>query len=354
LLISSGKNVGFFSSPHLIKINERIKFNGTDISDEDFDDIFYKVHAKVKDFELSYFEYLTLMAAYYFFAIKNVDYAIFEVGLGGSKDATNAIPHATSVITSLAMDHEAVLGNNLLEIASNKFGIIGTGNRVFHAEFPDEHIACKAQKTAQKFNASLICSYSYVCEVEKGEKYPEFFIKNRFGKFKMNLPGKRAAENISLAVTVFDHLVENAKQFLSAIESVTWSCRMERVTYKNRDIFLSGDHNPHGIQSLTDILKYYVYEKIHFVVGVCRDKNYCEMLQKLKNLKNSHLYLTETPVRTLSVKDFDKTFLKEADFVSPDPITTLDVAVSRANSNDLVIVTGSLYLTGEIKKSAYL
>jgi dihydrofolate synthase/folylpolyglutamate synthase len=354
LLISSGKNVGFFSSPHLIKINERIKFNGTDISDEDFEDVFRRVHAKTRDFQLSYFEYLTLMAACYFFAIKNVDYAIFEVGLGGSEDASNAVPHAISVITSLAMDHEAVLGNNILEIASNKFGIIGEGNRVFHTEFSDERVALRASETAQKFGARLICAYPYACEVEEGGKYPEFFIKNRFGKFRMNLPGKRAAENISLAVTVFDHLIENAGRFLSAIENITWPCRMERVVYKNRDIFLSGDHNPHGVQSLTDILKHYSYERIRFVVGVCYDKNYREMLRKLKILKNSHIYLTETPVKTLSIKDYDPAFLEEADFVSSDPTAALDAAVLSAGCDDLVVVTGSLYLTGEIKKSVSL
>jgi dihydrofolate synthase/folylpolyglutamate synthase len=167
----------------------------------------------------------------------------------------------------------------------------------------------------------------------------------------MNLPGKRAAENISLAATVFDHLIENAGRFLSAIENITWPCRMERVVYKNRDIFLSGDHNPHGVQSLTDILKHYSYEKIRFVVGVCYDKNYREMLRKLKNLKNSHIYLTETPIKTLPIKDYDPAFLEEADFVSSDPTAALDAAVSSAGCDDLVVVTGSLYLTGEIKKS---
>ncbi|MDR2158041.1 MAG: hypothetical protein LBO02_01850, partial [Holosporaceae bacterium] len=83
LLTAARKNVGLYSSPHLVKINERIKFNEENISDEDFYNIFHIVHEKIKKYDPSYFEYLTLMAAYYFFAVKDVDFAIFEVGLGG-------------------------------------------------------------------------------------------------------------------------------------------------------------------------------------------------------------------------------------------------------------------------------
>ncbi|MDR2724312.1 MAG: hypothetical protein LBB25_03885 [Holosporaceae bacterium] len=350
LLIASGRNVGFFSSPHLIKANERIKYNDKDILDEDFYKIFEIVHKKVCDFNLSYFEYLTLMAVQYFFDEKNVDYAIFEVGLGGSYDATNAIPHDISVITRLGMDHETILGDNLLRIAQNKLGIVSFRNKVFHSKFHDEKVTELSQLISEKLQAELIEAYTYDYTVDKTSKYPSFGIRTQWGDFKMNLQGQRAAENTSLALTIFNYLIDgNIQQFIPAIAEVNWPGRMEMIHYKNRDIFLSGDHNPQGIQSLLDILQFYNFKNIHFIVGICNDKRYSEMLLKLTNFEKSHIYLTETPEKTLAIKDYDEVFRKSAIFVSANPIKALDAAILNANEEDLIIITGSLYLVGKIK-----
>jgi dihydrofolate synthase/folylpolyglutamate synthase len=350
LLMASGKNVGFFSSPHLIKINERIKLNDQDILDEDFCKIFNAVHEKVCDFHLSYFEYLTLMAAHYFFTVKNVDFAIFEVGLGGSYDASNAIPHDTSVITKLGLDHESILGDDTLKIAQNKLGIVSSGNKVFHTKFYNEEIIQLSQSIAKKFRANFIEAYAYDCVIDTTGKYPLFGIKTQWGDFKMNLQGRRAAENTSLAATIFDYLVDDdVQQFLPAIAEVNWPGRMEMIYHKNRDVFLSGDHNPQGIQSLLDILQFYNFKNVHFVVGICNDKRHSEMLQELANFRNSNLYLTETPEKTLPLKGYDEIFRKSARFALANPFEALDAAISNAEEEDLIVVTGSLYLIGKIK-----
>ena len=352
LLMASGKNIGFFSSPHLIKINERIKFNDEDISIKDFHEVFETVHEKIHDFDLSYFEYLTLMAARYFFAEKNVDFAIFEVGLGGSYDATNAIPHDICAITRLGMDHESILGDHLLKIAQNKLGIISSRNRVFHSKFYDEKVAELALLTAEKFQAKLIEAYSYDCIVDITDRYPSFGIRTKWGDFKMSLQGQRAAENTSLAITIFDHLIDagnDIRQFLPIIAQVNWLGRLEMIGYRGRDIFLSGDHNQQGIQSLLNILQFYNFENIHFVVGICSDKKHSKMLQELTNFKNSYIYLTETPEKTLIIKDYNTIFLNVAKFASANPIDALNRAIANASEKDLIVVTGSLYLVGRIK-----
>ena len=138
LLIASGKNVGLFTSPHIRKINERIKYNGTDISDEDFEKVFEKVHDKLKDFSLSGFEYLTMIAAYYFYYFCEIDYLILEVGLGGTLDSTNAFDHQINIITKLGLDHENILCKGMENIAANKLGIIRDDGIVFHFSFPSE------------------------------------------------------------------------------------------------------------------------------------------------------------------------------------------------------------------------
>ncbi|MDR1983146.1 MAG: hypothetical protein LBQ08_05130 [Holosporaceae bacterium] len=351
LLMAAGKNVGLYSSPHLIKINERIKFNGEDISDDDFFEIFQQVHEKIRPNDLSCFEYLTLMAAYYFFAVKKVDFAIFEVGLGGICDATRSIPHDVSVITKLGLDHEAILGNSLVEIAKNKFGVIGESNKVFHTKFDDAGVVELSQKIAAKHHAELIEAYPHDCVVVNIGEYPDFWIKTQWGNFKMNLQGKRAAENTALATTIFDHLVEDAQKFLPAIGQVNWPGRMEKIRRQNRDVFLSGDHNPQGIDSLLDILRHYNFDKVHLVVGICHDKKHSQMLEKLINFPNFIIYLTETPEKTLSIQDYDQKFLQRAAFISSDPMEVLDVAISRSHKDDLVLATGSLYLIGKIKNA---
>lgn len=348
LIIAAGKNVGFFSSPHIERINERIKFNGIDISDEDFCRIFRIIHEKIADFHFSFFEYLMLIACYYFYFEKQIDFVIFEIGLGGTLDATNAIDHDVSVITRLGIEHEDVLGKGLISIAENKFGIIRKSNCVFHTKFPKEisdvYLKCSSDKNARFFEAPKLNYF-----IQKN-KYPEYIVKINNQNYRLNLLGKRAVENTSLAIEIFKYLVPNYGKYLHALQDVNWPCRMEKVQYKNRDIFLSGDHNPQGVQSLLEILEHFEFENIYFVIGTCFDKNSDQMIKFLNSIKNSHIYLTETPVKTLALENYSDFAKSEAESLSKNPIELLDQAVEKSSDNDLIIITGSLYLTGLIKQ----
>ncbi len=352
LLIASGKNVGFFSSPHIVRINERIKYNGEDISDEDFCRIFKIIYEKLSNFQLSFFEYLTLIACYYFYFEKQIDFAIFEIGLGGILDATNAIEHDISVITRLGIEHEDFLGKDLHSIAENKFGIIRKNSVVFHTKFPREisnvYSGYLSEKNVRFFEASELDYY-----VRK-TRYPEYFIKIKNQHYKLNLLGERAIENTSLALEIFKYLTPNYEKYFSELQNVNWPCRMEKIQYKNRDIFLSGDHNPQGIQSLMEILRNFEFEKVYFVTGICADKNSDEMIKMLSSVKNSYLYLTETSFKTLKLESYSEYTKSIAEFSSKNPMEALDRAVKKSTENDLVIVTGSLYLTGVIKQATIM
>ncbi|MBO4405226.1 MAG: hypothetical protein J5821_00665 [Alphaproteobacteria bacterium] len=153
-----------------------------------------------------------------------------------------------------------------------------------------------------------------------------------------------------MAVEVFKYLIPNYEKYLPALENVNWPCRMEKIQYKNRDIFLSGDHNPQGIQSLMEILKNFEFENIHFIVGICSDKNSDQMIKMLSSMKNSHIYLTETPVKTLTTENYSEFVRSIAEFSSKNPIEALEQAVKRSSPKDLILVTGSLYLTGLVKR----
>lgn len=339
-LIADGKNVGFFSSPHLVKINERIKFNGVDISDEMFCDIFEIVHKKIDNFKLSGFEYLTLMAAYYFFKIYCVDYAIFEVGLGGLYDATNAIPHKFCVVTKLGFDHEHVLGYSLKEIAINKFGIITDNSIIFHTAF-SSCLKTIVKDFSDKYNATFVQAMPYKFFVEYTNECPTFLMQTKFGIRELPIPGKGTAENIALALTVCEYL--GIDLFNVYTTQICWPGRMEVANYNGREIFLSGDHNPQGIENLRNTLKYYKYNEIYFVVGICFDKHYRKMLKILRKIPHSHICLTETPFKTLKIQDYKES----VEFLSSNPKESLQYAID--HSRGMIIVTGSLYLVGAIK-----
>lgn len=391
LLQASGKHVGFFSSPHLISTTERIKYDNEDISQKDFCEIFEKVREKIgKDTNLSHFEWLTLMAEYYFFEIRQADYAIFEVGMGGIFDATNVIPHKFCIITRLALDHCDVLGNDLEEISLNKFGIITSGALVFHTKFPNSRIEKIASEYSEKYGAKLIdaCDFSMAVDVDSNNTcdYPKFSVQTSFGKFRMNLAGERAAENTALALTFFDYFLRNIEtkneeretrssdrikersleKYARVISQIEWFGRMQLVRYRDCDIFLSGDHNPNGIQSLLNLLQYYRFRKIHFVVGIGATKDHHNMLEMLFSVPNSRIYLTETTVHTLPVDHYNSEDLKKATYVSASQKDALDAAIDQVladrqsqkeihsfeedqtSENEMVVVTGSLYLVGKI------
>ncbi|GHU16421.1 folylpolyglutamate synthase [Alphaproteobacteria bacterium] len=416
LLHEAGKNVGFFSSPHLEKVNERIKYNCIDVSDEKFCDLFFKVHEVAQGYDLSFFEYLTFIAIYHFFVShkNDIDFAIFEVGIGGTLDSTNIIPHDTSVITALGIDHTETLGNSLMDIAKNKFGIISENNSVI--------VAPQAVRAIQAFTESALTSQSlsaylstgidsinacairtarfieaYDCsmQVDTFGKYPQFSISTPFGEFKLPLPGMRAMENTALAITIFHHLVENAERYMYAIEKTYWPGRMEKVVVAPhaliasppaewlrhrhllednvcaacREIYLSGDHNVQGIESLLALLPYYTatvraaactcnvetisakknVASVMFVVGICRDKDHDSMLQKLMDFPGAKLYLTETPVKTLKIQEYSRRYLDAAECVNANPQMALEAAITDAAPDDLIVVTGSLYLVGLIR-----
>ena len=348
LLISSGKNVGFFSSPHIIKINERIKHNGVDITDEDFCRIFRIVRKKVANFHFSFFEYLTLIAAYYFYFEKQTDFVIFEIGLGGTLDATNAIDHDISVITRLGIEHEDVLGKGLISIAENKFGIIRKNNTVFHTKFPKEISDICFRYLLEK-NTRFFESPKLNYLVQKNT-HPEYFVEINNQNYKLNLLGERAVENTSLAIEIFKYLVPNYEKYLSSLQDINWPCRMEKVQYMQRNIFLSGDHNPQGMQSLLEILMHFEFRNIYFVIGTCFDKDSDKMIRILNSIKNSHIYLTETPIKTLGIEDYSKFAKSISEYSSKNPIETLNQVIKKSNNDDMILVTGSLYLTSLIKR----
>ncbi len=324
LLLNANQKVGLYTSPHLVKTTERIRLNGLDCTEQQFIKTFNENKNLIDLYQLSHFESLTLIAADIFFQME-LDYVIFEVGLGGSFDATNIFPNHYSVITKLGLDHQNILGDTIEEIAKNKFGIIKKNSVVVHHKLPEEVLEL-AQIVKNKTNSKWNFANNY--------------------EFKTNLLGPRSIENINTAITLFETLGFEFKKHQLALLKINWPGRMQKIVYPNIncDFYLSGDHNLQGIESLLEIINNLDYKNIHFVVGIGAEKDADQMLQKLVSVKNSKLYLTETPFKGLSLADYPEQFLNQAADMNKEVFKLLSSV--KAEREDVVVVTGSLYLVG--------
>jgi dihydrofolate synthase/folylpolyglutamate synthase len=349
LLVSAGKKVGFYSSPHLVDTTERIRINQKSISKDQFIGLFNQNKTLIEKFELTHFEALTVMAGDYFFNQQSVDYALFEVGLGGTFDATNAIPHSTSVVTALGLDHMNILGTTIEEIATNKFGIVQSKNLVIHHPLPIETLKLK-KEIQEKTDSIWIQAEPVQLEIIKNNLEPVYSLKTKWGPAEMNLTGLRAAENAATALSVFEQLGFDPKLHLKALSQVQWQGRMQKVDWPimQAPLYLSGDHNPQGLQSFLELIKDFNYQRLFLVVGIGKDKDAEAMLQNLSQLRNMQLYLTETPFKGLRVDEYPPRFLNQAVEKNKDVEQILNSVSKAATADDLVVVTGSLYLVGKV------
>jgi dihydrofolate synthase/folylpolyglutamate synthase len=353
LLLDAGETVGLYTSPHLEETTERVRINGSDVSPEVFSETYQNVDLLTHDMGLSHFEMLTLMAVWIFRVRKDlprIRWLIFEVGLGGTWDATNAIPHHYNVITSLGFDHQNLLGNTLTEIAANKFGIIRDDSIVIHSEFPDE-VKPLAREVQAKTQSKWVPSVPFAWSASVADQVPTFNLQTQWGTAPLSLPGRRGAQNAATALTLFHELGYDPARYLSALTHVRWSGRMERVQKSKNTppIYLSGDHNPQGVQSLLEILEFYPRHHLHILAGVGKDKDLEGILAPLSRIQDASLYLTETPFRGRPVDSYGE-WLKQARGAWADPKVALQNIIEIAQPSDMILITGSLYLVGALKR----
>jgi dihydrofolate synthase / folylpolyglutamate synthase len=345
LLLSQGVKVGLYTSPHLVDTTERIRIGGRNILQEDliaycerYEDLIYK-------WNLSHFESLTLFSASLFFIDDPVDYAIYEIGLGGTWDATNVIPHQTSVITTLGFDHQHILGETLPEIADNKFGIIKSRNKVFHLPY-EPVIESQLQAKAVATNSSLTKVTPAEVVLHKTTSLPDYFIKYNETLYPLSLPGPRAAQNMWLAVQVFESLGFDKIQGLQNLNSIEWPARMTLLSNKTRcPVYLSGDHNLQGIESLKEILKQSNHKQIKILFGLSKNRIHRDFLKSLNEIPQAEIFLTKPSFGGVEPESSSLPY-------NPDPVKALHSILSAAKSEDMVIVTGSLYLCGDILRAS--
>ena len=358
LFVHHGQKVGAFVSPHLIDYTDRFLINGNVMPEEDFEivgDLVQQAEAKLIDeYEpLSFFEIMTAMALVYF-SRKKVEIALLEVGIGGLLDTTNIIHSTMSVITSIGMDHEEMLGNTLEEIAIQKTGIFKQNQEVVLGKLPTEALQV-AEVVGKAYNCD-IHQFEREFRIEPFEKGLVFTnTDTRIHISYLNLKGKYQLENAAVALECF---LRFEKKFqlsieLSAIQesfqTVTWPGRME-VVHQSPTVILDGAHNIHALKRFVETVKQHgELEAQHTILfSALKRKHYIEMVDYLRK---------ELPEARLVVTTFEYTgAIEKTDYPSSE-IEFVENAqqfienyINKRSDQETLWITGSLYFISFIRK----
>ncbi len=373
-LRSAGLSTGFYSSPHLHSFRERIKRDSQPLSEQAFSSLVADLWP-LRDVsgdngageigetgQVTLFEFLTGMA-FHCFDRDRVDVQTIEVGLGGRLDATNVLDAAVCVITSISLDHTAVLGDTIAQIAADKAGIIKSGATVVIA--PQAPEALKPVLAAcDEMAATVVLVGRDVTWQRQGMNLggQSLSVHGLKGSYDLEVPllGGHQLENAATAVAALEmisdaqgfHLSPDALQ--KGFKEVSWPCRME-VLSSDPLLVADGAHNVYSVDTLLATLPHYFeYKRLLLVAGISHDKNVEGMVGSLA-AKASRVYTTASRhPRSLGADELARLFVDagaEAQSVAT-PAQALEQARAAAGPNDLVLATGSLFLAAEIREAA--
>ncbi|WGV99517.1 bifunctional tetrahydrofolate synthase/dihydrofolate synthase [Vibrio sp. YMD68] len=343
ILLDAGYSVGVYSSPHLIRYNERVRINGVDLSDEKHCSAFDFIEKARGETSLSFFEYGTL-AALRAFQTEHVDIVLLEVGLGGRLDATNVVDHDVSVITSLAVDHVDWLGDDINVIGFEKAGIYRT-NRPAICGQPKAPatVAAHADDIGADFYQVGI-QYTYHKETDKTWGW-------KSGTFELDslpipqLPLPNAAT--ALMALAAANLELTDINIVNGLKSAQLPGRMQVIS-TDPTIVLDVAHNPHSAKYLVASLQeQYPNKSIHAVVAMLHDKDIESTLDELTSVVTYWYPASLHGPRAASVEELS-IHLPSYQGKYSNPVEAFNGALTQANQQDVIIVVGSFHTVGEV------
>lgn len=365
ILIEEGFKVGMYTSPFLEEFEERIQINKENIKKEDLAISVETVKEAVdKVIEEGYshpteFEIITCVMFEYFYKNK-VDYAVIEVGLGGRLDSTNVVSPILTVITSIGLDHTNLLGNTIEEIAREKGGIIK--NNVPLILYPQkESVKKEILKIAKEKNSKVYIvneKNSKLISINKEKFYQNIEVKGlkKDYKLKLRLLGEHQVLNCNVAINAVEVLSKiedfNINNIEKGVFNAKWIGRLE-VLRENPLIVIDGAHNIQGIKMLKkNILEYFDYDDMYLLIGILSDKQVDDMIKEIVPLSKKVIALTPHSDRAElaselreHIKMVNKNVLSFEDYNEG-----LEEILKDAKENDLILVTGSLYMIGDMRK----
>ena len=367
ILRCAGFQTGLNTSPHLEKINERIRVNGEEISDDAFAETFTRIQALNEELlaagklraHPTYFECVTAMAFEYF-ARERVDFGVFEVGLGGRLDATNIVTPVVSIITRVDFDHENFLGHSLAEIATEKAGILKQGVPLILAEQRAEVLEVIQMRARELGCPTIETATAFRIEKEWMDGRGRAIVSENASGWSMELaprlPGRFQIQNSLNAVAAARYLQKRGYRVSDdaialGISQAVWPGRLEKLQ-SEPDVYLDGAHNPSAARELAAFLEQNLADrKIWLIFGALRDKAVDEIAGVLFPLAAEVIFTEARTSRAISVAQLAEITSHHAGnfTVIQDPEPALEYALDQAAPHDAIIVAGSLYLVGQLR-----
>ena len=343
ILQHHGYKVGSFTSPHLVVHNDRIRINNINISDDRLLELGNRFRWAIDKYDLSMFRIDTLISIYYFLEEK-VDYAIYEVGMGGRLDSTNIIYPMVSVITNIGFDHMAYLGNTLDKIAYEKAGIIKEGIPVFTGE-PKKICLDVFDAVARERNTSVTRIRAPKGDIENRKVHFCYY------GYDISLPtlALYQVKNASLALRVADYcringLIDLTRDDIkSGLENTFWDGRFEIIREKPLTI-LDGAHNEHGITAIKESVRK-LPRPICIIASILSDKQYDKMIKTLQHLCDELIITSFINYRATNAE----TLAGQNDVTVIDDYREALKYAEEKYADGTILITGSLYFVSEIR-----
>ena len=367
ILRASGLRTGLYTSPHLIRFNERMRVMGEAITDAELADLFEliepcadRIQRDLGGREVTFFE-LTTALAFEHFRRKRVQVAVVEVGMGGRLDATNVVLPLVSVITRISLEHTQYLGSTLAAIAGEKAGIIKAGRPVVCGAMADEARevmrATAANRGAPLVDATERVNVRRVSQGLEGQKVTISGADADYGTVTLRMLGKHQLENCATVVAAVEALADHSPIVIPAatlkagLEAAEWAGRLQ-VLSMDPPVLLDGAHNPDGARALAVALKELRGKrKVGLVWGMCNDK---DALGFAKALGAQVHRCWTVPIATERSRPPDQlAHVAHTEGWEAEPVVKLDAALGAAwqwahETGGMVCIAGSLFLAGEV------
>ena len=376
IIKDSGYRVGKYTSPHLVSFTERITIDEKEITEEEVVELtaFIRKRIEQKDNKrfFTFFDFTTSIAFEYFFREK-IDIALIEVGMGGRLDSTNIISPVACVITNISLDHTEQLGNNIIDIAYEKAGIMKDGVPVITGA--DRDALTVIERVANIKKSPLFSIGKDFWINKKADGVMDYNgLKRQLKDIKVNLAGDHQLVNAAIALCVSEVISElgfalEETSIRKGLSGVTWYGRLE-IVKENPVVILDGAHNCEGMHTLTQYFTSHYTEKRKILIfGVMKDKAYKEMLEEILHLIDTVIFTKPNTERALPLEALNafiysynlRDSTKNSDpiaepinhtnvFYTQDVKAALEKAKAIADNNDLILITGSLYTIGEARQ----
>lgn len=348
LLQKAGQKTGLFVSPYIYEFNERIQLNGKNISNNDLiktaNEIETAIEILKKDdpnFSLVTFEYEVALA-FQFFAQENCDYAVIEVGIGGEHDKTNVIIPEVSVITTIGLDHEKIIGPTLKDIAEEKSGVIKSNKPVVLGNVPQNVLEILLNKAQSENSKSFLLGRDFqikiipdVIEYQDSKNLYNFALRPLVEAYDIGV----AVQAIQLLQLDLDR-----KEIEEAINETRIPGRYD-VIQTSPEIIVDGAHNLQAMENLLNLVRKKKKGQIYVLLGMMKDKDLGPVTKLFKNEKVT-LTRIDYP-RAARLEDFPKEAQKEFEYKEnfEEAYTSLK---NKLQADDMLLVTGSFYLVGAV------